>query len=97
MEQTTVLKLIVRERVPDCETTSSLIVIWRLARAPLMLSARNFNPFVVETISPRNARKPCEINELKLDLRGEGEDQTTMRTVTVKESRPWEHLIFNDS
>jgi len=38
-----------------------------------MLSARNFNPFVVETISPRNARKRCEINELKLDLRGEGE------------------------
>jgi len=36
-----------------------------------MLSARNFNPFVVETISPRNARKPCKINELKLDLRGE--------------------------
>lgn len=69
MEQTTVLKLIAREG-PDCEATSSLIVIWRLARAPLMLSARNFNPFVVETISPR---KPCEINELKHDLRGEGD------------------------
>lgn len=38
-----------------------------------MLSTRNFNPFVVETISPRNAGKPCEINELKLDLRGEGD------------------------
>lgn len=38
-----------------------------------MLSARNFNPFVVETISPRNVRKPCEINEFKLNLRGEGE------------------------
>lgn len=70
MEQTTVLKLIAREG-QGCEATSSLIVIWRLARAALMLSARNFNPFVVETISPRNARKPCEINELKLDLHGE--------------------------
>lgn len=38
-----------------------------------MLPARNFNPFVVETISPRNVRKPREINELKLDLRGEGD------------------------
>lgn len=38
-----------------------------------MLSVRNFNPFVVETTSPRNARKPREINELKHDLRGEGD------------------------
>jgi len=38
-----------------------------------MFPARNFNPFVVETISPRNARKPREINELKHDLRGEGD------------------------
>lgn len=66
MEQTTVLKLIARE---SCEATSSLIVIWRLAWAPL--SVRNFNPFVVGTISPQ---KPCEINELKHDYaRGEGD------------------------
>lgn len=58
-----------------------------------MLSARNFNPFVVETISPRNARKPREINELKLDLRGVGrgraaEDQTAAtRTMTAKAVR----------
>jgi len=38
-----------------------------------MFSARNFNPFVVETIFLRNARKPREINELKLDLRGKGD------------------------
>jgi len=92
MEQTTVLKLIARE---GCEATSSLIVIWRLAWVPL--SVRNFNPFVVGTISPR---KPREINELKHDYAGReiAEDQTTtMRMVTAKESRPWEHLIFNDS
>lgn len=38
-----------------------------------MLSAHNFNPLVVETISLQNTQKPREINELKLDLRGEGD------------------------
>lgn len=38
-----------------------------------MLSVHNFNPLVVETISLQNTQKPREINELKLDLRGEGD------------------------
>lgn len=50
-----------------------------------MLPVRNFNPFVVETISPRTDRKPGEINELKLDLRGEeyAEDQTAATSTTT--------------
>lgn len=36
-----------------------------------MLPGCNFNPFVVETILPRNGGKAGEINELKPDLRGE--------------------------
>lgn len=50
-----------------------------------MLPGSNFNPFDVETISPRNGRKPGKINELKLDLRGEkySEDQTAATNTTT--------------
>ena len=85
-----------RGKERDSRATSTLIVTWRLARPSRMLPASNFNPFDVETISPRNGRKPGKINELKLDLRGEkySEDQTAATNTTTStrddcERRRW--------